>query len=177
MGKRLFFRFGFLAICAAFGWFASDFTGNAAGSDKVVEYRKGDLTMNGAQAEAQKHLPVFLANILDEQGLAAEGAMVKVAFPVTIDGVSGHEVIWVGPFGRLDGSFKGMLANRPRDMTEQVGYVVDFTEDMIRDWMFPGPDGRLFGSYTTRVMLKDLDADTAAQVSASLAPDPLPEGW
>lgn len=177
MGARLFFRFGFLAICLAVGWFASGSSADAAESDKVVEYGKGDLSMNSAQAEAQKHLPVFLANILDEQGLAAEGAMVKVAFPVTIDGVSGHEVIWVGPFARLDGSFKGMLANRPRDMTEQVGDVVDFSEDMIRDWMFPGPDGRLFGSYTTRVMLKDLDADTAARISAALAPEPLPRGW
>lgn len=120
MGNRIPLRFGVFAICAAVGWFATDFTGSAAGSDKVVEYETGDLTMNGAQAEAQRHLPSFLANMLNEQGLAEDSAMVKVAFPVTIAGVDGHEVIWVGPFGKVDGSFKGLLANRPRDMQARL---------------------------------------------------------
>ncbi len=167
----------FFGGCAAFGWFASDFSGNAAGSDNVIEYGQGDMTMNDAQSEAQKHLPTFFANVLDEQGVAAEGAMVKVAFPVTIDGVSGHEVIWVGPFGRDGNEFKGLLANRPRDMDAQAGDLVEFTEPMIRDWMLRGPDGRLYGSYTTRVMLADLDKETAAQIAASLSEHPVPANW
>ena len=177
MANRLLLKYGFFAACIAIGWYASDTTGKAAESDKVIQYSQGDFTMNDAQAEAQKHLPSFLENVLDDQGVAAEGAMVKVAFPVTVDGVSGHEVIWVGPFGLIDGEFKGMLANRPRDMDAEVGDIVTFSEAMIRDWMLRSPDGRLYGSYTTRVMLKDLDKTTADQISASLMPDPLPKDW
>ena len=177
MFKRPVFRFGLFAVCIALGWFAADNSKGIAGSDKVISYDQGDLTMNGAQAEAQKHLPKFLEKILDDQGLAAEGAMVKVAFPISKNGQSGHEVIWVGPFGGVDGNFRGMLANRPRDMEAQVGDIVEFDTTMIRDWMFTGPDGKLYGSYTTRVMLPDMHPQTAAQLRAALSENPLPSDW
>lgn len=168
-----------LVFLGAFGvaWYVTGPGGNAKSSDTVIEYGAGDMTMNGAQVKAQESLPQFLENALDNQGIAVDGAMAKVAFPVTVDGVTGVEVIWVGPFGRVDNAFKGALANQPRDMQENAGDVMDFTQDMIRDWMIRGADGLLYGSYTTRVMLTDMDEASAKQLRQVLAPDPVPANW
>lgn len=143
----------------------------------VVLYDKNDLSMNEAEDAAQKSLPDFLASKIDANGAAIDGAMVKVAFPVTRDGQSGDEVIWVGPFGRDDDGFSGLLANEPVDMSGAAGDTVAFSQDMIRDWMYRGPDGKLYGNYTTRVMLADLTGDQAAQIAQVLSANPLPDSW
>lgn len=145
--------------------------------DGVIHYDGNDLTMNEAQNEAQRSLPDFLANKLDANGVAVEGAMVKVAFPVTREGVTGDEVIWVGPFGQMGGAFAGLLANQPVDMGGNAGDAVEFTQDMIRDWTYQGADGKLYGNYTTRVMLADMDSGQAAQISQILSTDPVPTRW
>lgn len=145
--------------------------------DGVILYEGNDLTMNQAQDEAQRSLPDFLAHKLDANGQAVEGALVKVAFPVTRDGVNGHEVIWVGSFGKEAGAFTGLLANQPVDMGGNAGDQVAFTEDMIRDWTYQGTDGKLYGNYTTRVMLSDMESAQAAQISTMLSADPVPNRW
>lgn len=145
--------------------------------DGVVYYDGDNLTMNEAQDAAKSSLPDFLAHKLDANGQAVDGALVKVAFQVTRDGVSGHEVIWVGSFGQEDGGYTGLLANQPVDMGGNAGDQVAFTEDMIRDWTYQGSDGKLYGNYTTRVMLSDMDSAQAAQISSLLSTDPVPTRW
>ena len=165
----------FLVLVGALGYFLIGGPGDSEASG-TIDYSKANATMNDAQAEARDHLDTFLAMALNARGVAGQGMLVKVAFPTSTPDET--EVIWVGPFSADGDGFEGILANEPVDIpaASDTGRVT-FTHAMIRDWMFPAPDGRLFGSYTTRVMLKDLDAETAARISASLSSEPLPEGW
>ncbi|MEL7345729.1 MAG: hypothetical protein AAFN59_12860, partial [Pseudomonadota bacterium] len=102
-----------VVLAAALGFYWVTGNGNAS-QERVVEYSKGDMTMNDAQQEAQRHLDDFLGMALDRQGVAASGMLVKVAFDTSI--ADKTEVIWVGPFGRNDqGTFDGILANAPVD--------------------------------------------------------------
>ena len=154
--------------CFALGASAKD-------GDSVINYEQLDAQMNAAQDEARAYLDTFFANILDENGFSQDGSGVKVAFPIGGDSV---EVIWVSPFGQRDGQFIGVLANRPRDIEGySVGDTITFERDQIRDWYVFGPNGKMFGSYTTRVMLADMSADAAAQLAEMLANPPVPADW
>lgn len=163
-----------LVILVAFGayWLTSE-----AGGDPTIEYARTDMSMNDAQAEAQRHIDDFLNFALDNQGIAGEGMLVKVAFPTSIPEKT--EVIWVGPFGRTsDGRFEGILANAPVDIPSAgTSGNVTFDKAMIRDWMFTGRDGKLYGSYTTRAMLPDMSPDMARQLTAAFSENPLPRRW
>ncbi|MEM9709001.1 MAG: DUF2314 domain-containing protein [Pseudomonadota bacterium] len=140
--------------------------------DQVVVYEGTDLTMNEAQDEALRSLPDFLAHKLD-----ADSAMLKVAFPVSNAQGNGFEVIWVGAVQRDGESFAGNLANAPVDIDANLGDIVEFSQDMIRDWTYRGGDGKLYGNYTTRVMLSSLAKDQADQIAAALSASPLPTAW
>ncbi|KPP92088.1 MAG: hypothetical protein HLUCCA08_07135 [Rhodobacteraceae bacterium HLUCCA08] len=147
-----------------------------AQGDPVIGFEDSDTTMNTAMATAQATLPVFLARTTDAEGYGVKGASVKVAFP---DDFGGAEVIWVGPFlwdrGR---AFAGLLANEPRALGDlRAGDRVAFTTDMIRDWSWTGPQGRIWGNYTTRVMLEQMDDTTRAELGAVLSPAPVPPDW
>jgi len=147
----------------------------AASGDGVISYDQQDLKMNAAQDEARSHLDGFLNNVLDENGVGRQGTGVKVAFPV---GGESIEVIWVSPFGMRDGQFIGLLANEPQNMEGyNAGDTVAFNQDQVRDWFFYGEDGKMYGSYTTRVMLPDMSEDTAEELSELLSNDPVPSDW
>lgn len=146
-----------------------------ADNDPVVEFTNSDTAMNAAQEQARRHLDRFLSLVLDNDGIARDDAAVKVAVPVGGDNV---EVIWITPFAVQDGMVIGALANEPRDISGvHLGDVMTFAPDQVRDWAFTGPDGRLYGSYTTRIMLDDLDPGRAAEIALLLSPDPVPPGW
>lgn len=146
----------------------------AGAGDPVYAYTAADPRMNAAETEAQARFTQFLAHVLDAEGIARPDAAVKVALPVA---GGGHEIIWISPFGQQDGTFAGVLANEPDFIDGQLGDVVTFTAEQVRDWYFFGPDGLMYGSYTTRVMLDDLQPGQAAQIAALLSADPLPAGW
>ena len=76
--------------------------------DKVVPFDPNDADMNAAVAQAQKTLPLFLSNTVDDQGFGPDAGYLKVAFPVE-DPVMNTENIWVGPFLALvQGVCKGV---------------------------------------------------------------------
>jgi uncharacterized protein YegJ (DUF2314 family) len=58
-----------------------------------------------------------------------------------------------------------------------AGDAVAFTTDMVRDWSITEANGRMWGNYTTRVIVPQLDAETAAALGAMLSPDPVPSDW
>lgn len=147
----------------------------AASSDPVITYEQSDSAMNAAQAKARVQLGAFFDNVLDTEGNLTADAGVKVAVPVEGGGV---EVIWVSPFGMQDGAFVGLLANRPQSIKDkQVGDPITFSEAQVRDWYIYGDDGKMYGSYTTRVMLADMSASSAARVREMLSPSPVPASW
>ena len=143
--------------------------------DPITEFSTQDERMNAAMDTAKATLPRFLANMTDAEGYALPNTSVKAAFPTG----NGAEIIWITPFV-WDGSTEmaGVLANQPNFMGDlNAGDVVDFQVDMVRDWSLIGQDGTMWGNYTTRVMLPDLDSATATSLAARLADDPVPADW
>ena len=140
---------------------------------KAAEIRAS--AMLEAQTDARKYLEMFLDHVLDENGMAQENAAIKIA----LTGY-GHddEYIWVSPFGIRDGRYVGLLANEPRTIdSKHLGDPVVFDADQVRDWYFFGDDGKMYGSYTTRAMLKEMSANSARQITQILSPTPVPAHW
>ena len=164
--------FKHLALVAALSFAAPAF---ASDGDHTINYSNGDSAMNAAQEAARAELDAFLSYIVNDNGIGRDGSGVKVAFPIGGDNV---EVIWITPFALRDGQLVGYIANEPRDIEEHnAGDLVTFERDRVRDWYFFGDDGKMYGSYTTRVMLNDLSAEEAEQIAQMLSDDPLPADW
>ncbi len=146
----------------------------ALAGDDVVQFGQQDPEMQSAIAEARISLPQFLANTQGADGQSIEGAGLKVEFNAESEQ---SEVIWIVPFAPRGDGFVGILANEPTSMPGQhAGDMVEFSEAQIADWTYSA-DGKLFGNYTTRVMLPHLDDATKTQLSQILSENPVPEGW
>ena len=167
-----------IAGAAGAAWLWGDADTSARSGDPVVEFAANDQTMNDAQAEAQRHLPNFFGAALDANGASKPDTFVKVAFPVD-QGDMSVEVVWVSAFTKSGASMTGRLSNDPVAMPGlSAGSSVSFSEDMVRDWILPSPDGRAWGHYTTRVIAaQSQDENFQAQISQILMPDPAPKDW
>lgn len=170
-----------IAGVAAGAWFWGDADSSARSGDPVVEFAAGDRVMGDAQAEAQLHLPKFFKAALTASGQSKPDTLLKVAFPID-DPQSpemGVEVIWVSDFRRSGSEFSGRLSNEPVSMPGlHLGSRVAFTQDMVRDWVLPGPDGRAYGHYTTRVIAAQSDnAEFRDMIEQVLMPNPAPADW
>ena len=149
----------------------------ALAGDEMTQFSDEDPKMNAAIAEARKTLPQFLNYAFANGNKAASNTSLKVAFPTKTNGA---EIIWVEALQRKTASsFQGQLANAPNWLPGKTrGSSVSFTTDQIRDWNVVDPStGKLFGNYTTRVMLPHLAADQRRQIKAILTSKPLPNGW
>jgi len=134
--------------------------------------------MNTAIEQARNTLNVFLANVLDAKGESQPDTTLKVSFQVDAPD-NGHEIIWISGFFRnTEGHFIGYLANEPNYMPgKQIGSKVHFTAHQIRDWGYFDADGKLFGHYTTRVLLKEMPQDQAKPILDLLSESPVPSRW
>jgi uncharacterized protein YegJ (DUF2314 family) len=97
----------------------------------------------------------------------------KAAFPRR-DGQPGVEEAWVENVARAPDRIVGELSVQPRflgDLKEHA--IVDFQENQIVDWAFMSGD-QLFGHYTTRVMLPQMDAVQAEWLRPLLSGTPAP---
>lgn len=126
-----------------------------------------------AKDAARGSLPVFW----DRFALPDAGDYdfsLKAAFPRR-DGQPGVEEAWVENVARAPDRIVGELSVQPRflgDLKEHA--IVDFQETQIVDWSFMSGD-RLFGHYTTRVMLPRMDAVQAEWLRPLLSETPAPE--
>lgn len=123
-----------------------------------------------AKVAARTSLPVFWERF----GQPVEGDYdfsLKAAFPRR-DGQTGVEEAWVENVARAPDRIIGELSVQPRflgDLKEHA--IVDFQESQIVDWAFMGGD-QLFGHYTTRVMLPQMDAVQAEWLRPLLSETP-----
>ncbi len=153
--------------------------GQGAAADEtgpVVQLAANHAAMSDAEAAARRHLDTFLAHVLMEDGATIEGAADKIAIPT---GGAHADVIWVTPFARTstDG-FLGLFANTPQHISgASAGDAVAFSRDQVRDWSFFGEDAKLYGSFTTRVLLPHIPQTEAARIAMVLSDVPLPAGW
>ena len=125
-----------------------------------------------AKDAARASLPVFW----DRFALPDAGDYdfsLKAAFPRR-DGRPGVEEAWVENVARAPDRIVGELSVQPRflgDLKEHA--IIDFQENQIVDWAFMSGD-RLFGHYTTRVMLPQMDALQAEWLRPLLSETPAP---
>jgi uncharacterized protein YegJ (DUF2314 family) len=84
-----------------------------------------------------------------------------------------QEYIWVELLSREGSRVTGRLANQPNGFDGELGDEVDFEVSQIVDWSFKR-DGKLFGMYSTRVLMDRMPPEDAAQARAVLSPNPVP---
>ena len=166
-------RLAGLAFLLATGLMANAGPASEA-ADPVIDFARHDGTMIAAQNAAGASLQRFLDAALDGDGASRPDTGLKVAFQ-TPEGRT--EVIWVAPFVQNEAGFTGLLANEPMYLPHASGDLVSFAPDAIRDWYLLGEDGRMYGSFTTRVMLARMSPARADAIRNYLSEAPLPDTW
>lgn len=142
--------------------------------DPVIGFKKQDPVMQGAIKQAQDTLPRFLSIATLADNSLHPASMLKVSVPVA-DGNITHEIIWVDTITRKDDTFLGHLANEPNHMPELTqGSQISFEANAIFDWSIWGEEEKLYGNFTTRVMLPHIDAATAQHFKTILSEVPAP---
>lgn len=140
----------------------------SAQSDNVVPIATQDSEMNAAIAAARATLPQFEALLADGQ-LADSFPKVKVGLD-SDDGSVEH--IWVAEPQFSGDTIHGVLDNEPALLSgRHRGDAVSFRRDQVSDWSYVRDD-RLFGNYTTRVMLPQLEPAQREELTAFLSETP-----
>lgn len=144
--------------------------------DPIINYEKNDPRMSAAITEAQGTLGIFLTNTLGANNMSLEGSSLKVSFDAAD---YGDEIIWVSDFSHTSkGRYVGYLANEPNHLPDKHnGSKVSFDTDQIRDWAYYSTNGKLFGHYTTRMMVKTMPQKQAKPILDMLSDHPVPESW
>jgi uncharacterized protein YegJ (DUF2314 family) len=139
--------------------------------EDIVYFEPDDPDMNRAIAQARETLPSFWRLFSTDRDVA-ETASLKMAFPVpgTKDG---NEYMWLIDIRRDGRTIKGVLDNQPESIRNlKKGDTVTIDPERISDWSYVR-DGRMYGSYTTRVMLKHLSEQEAEEYLEFLSVRPL----
>lgn len=150
--------------------------------DETVQFDADDPLMTAAVSAARETLASFLDHTRGNGAWLHPDAEMKVALHTTVAARQLYdvavEIIWVSDIKRNGKNFTGRLANAPNMLGDlQFGDQVSFTQAQIRDWSLPGADGRMFGHYTTRVVLDRLPPEQAAGYREYLSENPAPSGW
>jgi uncharacterized protein YegJ (DUF2314 family) len=136
-----------------------------AQGDPIVNYRKDDRAMSQAVSAANRSLPRFERLF---QGQEAERFEVKVRIPHA----NGNEVIWMNVDSINGDSISGRIANNPVHLPDlQKGSPYTSSRRQIADWGYTR-DGKLYGHYTTRVMLPSVPQDVREYLRRVLSPEP-----
>lgn len=170
---------GGATLCAAFvaanvgtgGGVAAARTGNAGATD----YGQSRPDLSVAQVEAREYLDQFFAAVIGQDGVARSGAAMRIALK---DRNGRTEEVWVTPFALRNGILVGVLADAPRRVAgRNAGDLITFGRADVRDWSFFGAEGRMYGNFTTRLMLSTVAPAQAAEIAAVLSETPAPVDW
>jgi len=141
-------------------------------ADPVTMFAESDRQMNAAMAEARRTMPRFWAAI-DSDPAVAGSALIKLGFD-TDDGSVEH--IWVEQIRRDGDVIRGVVGNRPVHIASlSKGDAVTIDPKRISDWSYTRGE-RMYGNFTTRVMLPELPAEHQAELRAALSEKPLEDG-
>ncbi len=149
----------------------------AVAQDPVVNFAPDHPEMARAIEEARSHLDLVLSKLVDDDRQIHPALNFKARLFVNQRGVE-VEYVWVEQL-RIEGDrFAGLLANDPAYMPGlKLGDKVSFARADVADWSVWSTDGRMYGHFTTRVLLSDLPLAEAQQIEDLLSPDPMPEAW
>lgn len=139
----------------------------------IVPFERDNSEMNRAMVTARATLPAVIGMTMPPNGRASDVLSLKVSVPVD-DTEASHEIIWVNTIRRRGTVFSGKLANQPIHFRGKIGDKLRFSSDQIADWSLRAADGRLYGNYTTRVLIKRLPKAEAQQLRRGLTKSPLP---
>jgi uncharacterized protein YegJ (DUF2314 family) len=134
--------------------------------------------MGTATEAARRYLTTVFNVSLAEGDSAGGNLMVKATIPsmndttywvahISRDGEKFSGTVHYEPFAKRDGVSAAGMARGPR---------VSFHEKEILDWSLVGSSGRMFGHFTTRVLLRD-GTIHIANAEELLTGHPLPAGW
>jgi uncharacterized protein YegJ (DUF2314 family) len=127
-------------------------------------YPEDQKAIDVASAQARASLPAFWT--------AFDAASSKQDFTIkagmtTKTGPAEH--IWIQVSGRQGDEISGLLANEPFDIPGlHLGSKVTIKAAQVSDWAYP-KGGKLYGHFTTRVLMPQMAADEQAQMKAALA--------
>jgi uncharacterized protein YegJ (DUF2314 family) len=141
----------------------------ATNDTPVVSVGPDDAEVNAAIAEARRNLPIFW-KMLERRPAGVDSFALKIAFPTS---GSGAEHIWIDVNSRSGDDIVGVINNDPEFRPDlKLGMTVHVKASQISDWQYR-KDAMLYGHFTTRVLVKHMKADEAADTLKLLSPTPL----
>lgn len=147
----------------------------ASGSRSPATSEETLTRTTDAHETARRHFPRFLEHVLDQNGHTRGDAAIKIAVPRT---GGGSDMTWVTPVAAATGAYSGRPNNQALSRSGAASDdLVTFDIAQVRDWTFFGPDGRMYGNFTARAALPDLDVDQAASITALLSATAIPDRW
>lgn len=130
--------------------------------ETLVDEGYDQAEMDAAITRARSEVDLFLAELANPTG---DSHAVKAAIT---DGDE-TEHFWINNLIYSDGKFMGTINNDPglvKNVT--IGQSWTVAKDEISDWTYMR-DGKMYGNYTMRPLLKTLPPDQAAELEAMLA--------
>jgi uncharacterized protein YegJ (DUF2314 family) len=130
--------------------------------DTLIESDYDEAEMEAAIARARKEVDTFIAEVSKPTG---ENHAVKV--PITDD--NGTEHFWLIDVSYRNGQFEGVINNEPGIVKNvRIGEKRKVNRSEISDWMFMR-DGKLYGNYTMRPLLKSMPKEEADKYRSMFA--------
>jgi uncharacterized protein YegJ (DUF2314 family) len=130
--------------------------------DTLVESGYDEQEMNTAIARARSEVESFIKELSNPTG---DGHAVKA--PIEDAGKTEH--FWLTDVSFQDGEFKGTINNDPGIVGNvKFGQTWTIKKTEISDWMYMR-DGKMYGNYTMRPLLKTMPEDEAVKYRSILA--------
>lgn len=143
----------FLALCGALLISAS---ARAENPDHIVTVDANDAEMNAAMTRARATIEPVLQKL-------EEGSVDTFSVKVGIQDGGQVEYFWLNNIDFQDGIFTGTIDNAPeRVHNVKLGQKITVKKGDIADWLYR-KNGKMYGNYTLRVLLKKMPPDEAAK--------------
>jgi uncharacterized protein YegJ (DUF2314 family) len=128
----------------------------------LVESGYDEQEMDAAIARARRDVDSFISELSQPTGT-------NHAVKAPIEDVGETEHFWLTDVTFQNGEFKGTINNDPGIVGNvQFGQTWTIKKAEISDWMFMR-DGKMYGNYTLRPLLKTMGEDEAAKYRSILA--------
>jgi uncharacterized protein YegJ (DUF2314 family) len=135
----------------------------------VYQASTADAVVNAAMEEARASLPAFW-----KAYESTDGTREKFVLKVRLESPSGMaEHVWMGVTGRQGNVVHGLLANEPAGIPGlHLRSPLSVTTDKISDWGYER-DGKLYGNFTSRVLIGQMSAEDKEALERMLSPTPV----
>lgn len=133
---------------------------------REVAYQKA---LSAAATQARSHLAYFWTH---EQAPTDTEYDFRLKIALPHHGQPGGAEVWLDSVARDGDRLSGQLAAETPDLPQvKRGDIVEFSEPQITDWAFFSGE-KLYGHYTTRVMLPRLPPEQADAMRSMFADNP-----